>query len=387
MIPSFPAGATIASIHTALVEIGRFATLDGSRSRAYGERARVVNKFGYLADVFARNALDSAITGSDLIEQHSAFPIYASLLPPESRGLWKAAQLAGESRPWFRYFATPVHGDVFADVPRLCPICLENDREQFGMTYWRVEHQLPSVVSCSSHGGLLHDRCADCGTAFAASGEGRLPGASCKSCGSTKSAAPAKAKESPGSRAHAALIARAAKAAAPELLPEVRIRLLRLAFSGRSAEDIIQRFFQYWKVKGHPGLERALACKISPLGLRKIFATGAGQVPFALVVAMVAFAVEELGSDTVTRVIAEIREKEASLSPFEIEERASQDILVALRAQARWLDLPLDAVDALLRNEVGRAVLLVGTLNLASMIDRLPEQHRVSLPLSEAMPS
>lgn len=223
MVPSFPVGATIGSIQSALVAIGRFSSLESSRTRIYGVRAVPENKFGFLADEFAANALDGSMSGSDLIEQYTAFPIYASLLAPESRAMWKSAQLAGERSAWARYFPARVHGEVFGPVSRLCPACVEVDRTDFGMGFWRVEHQLPAVTVCKAHGCVLHDHCADCGAAFPAGKDGRRPGLECTACGSMKSAALAKVKASPAVRAYAALIARAARSAAPELAPDVRV--------------------------------------------------------------------------------------------------------------------------------------------------------------------
>ena len=381
MIPSFPDGATIASIHTALVALGRFKSLDSSRATIYGIRVVPENKFGLLAELFAQNALDGALTGSDLIERHTAFPIYASLLADESKRLWKAAQLEGRPGAWARYFPAIVHGDVFAGAPRCCPACVEADREAFGIAYWRVQHQLPSVLVCNVHGSVLHDHCADCAGTYPSGRQGQLPSMDCTTCGGTRSAALRKVKDSPGVRAQAAMIARAAVAEAPELTPETRIQLLRAAFAGKNSETIIQRFYRWWKVAGPAALQKTLGCTFLPVGLQKVVATGAGQIPFALIVSLVAFALEELGADRAKEVVASVRKREEELRHFDKGARSSDDLTEAVRAQARWLDLPQEAVEALLANDAGRAALLVGTLNLVAMVDRLPERHRASLAL------
>lgn len=381
MILSFPDGATIASIHAALVTMGRFRSLEGSRSRIYGIRVVPENKFGLLAESFARNALEGAISGEDLIERYTAFPIYASLLPSESRGLWKAAQLEGKPSVWAHYFPTALHGEVFADAPRLCPACVAADREAFELAYWRVEHQLPSVVLCDVHGGILQDRCSDCGSPFPPGKTGRLPGMACVKCASLESAPMPKVKRSPGAQAHARLIARAAKAVAPELAPEIRIQLMREAFAGKDSETVIRRLYRWWEVASAGALQKMLGRTFSPLGLQKTVATGAGQVPFALLVTLVAFAVVEIGVDRSAQVIAAVRKREADLHHREVAARCSPDLVTALRAQARWLDVPTESIEALLRNEVGLAAMQVGMLNLVSIVDRLPEQHRASIPL------
>lgn len=40
---------------------------------------------------------------------------------------------------------------------RLCPICIQQDREKYGEAYWHMSHQLPKVFYCHLHEELLHD--------------------------------------------------------------------------------------------------------------------------------------------------------------------------------------------------------------------------------------
>lgn len=41
--------------------------------------------------------------------------------------------------------------------PRYCPQCAEEDRERYGEAYWHMEHQIPMMVLCPTHGSrLLH---------------------------------------------------------------------------------------------------------------------------------------------------------------------------------------------------------------------------------------
>jgi hypothetical protein len=138
MIPNFPAGATIGAIHAACVQMGRFVSVPKSIPVIYGIRTDPTNRFGLLADSFAKNALEGTVTGSELIERHTALPIFASLLTPESRALWKEAQLAGDTNAWMRYFPPNTSGDLFAETPRMCPSCVDEDVARFGVPYWRV---------------------------------------------------------------------------------------------------------------------------------------------------------------------------------------------------------------------------------------------------------
>ncbi|MBU7006890.1 TnsD family transposase [Phosphitispora fastidiosa] len=40
---------------------------------------------------------------------------------------------------------------------RFCPYCVEEDFEKFGETYWHLSHQLPGVLVCLKHDGLLQN--------------------------------------------------------------------------------------------------------------------------------------------------------------------------------------------------------------------------------------
>lgn len=40
---------------------------------------------------------------------------------------------------------------------KLCHTCIQNDRDQFGRTYWHIDHQYPGVVVCPRHSCSLHE--------------------------------------------------------------------------------------------------------------------------------------------------------------------------------------------------------------------------------------
>lgn len=51
--------------------------------------------------------------------------------------------------------------------PRYCPKCLEEDVVNCGAAYWHRAHQIPNVIVCHRHGGLLRTACPSCGIAIA----------------------------------------------------------------------------------------------------------------------------------------------------------------------------------------------------------------------------
>lgn len=40
-------------------------------------------------------------------------------------------------------------------APRYCPACAEEDRRTYGEAFWRIEHQIPSMEICPTHGLML----------------------------------------------------------------------------------------------------------------------------------------------------------------------------------------------------------------------------------------
>jgi len=316
------------------------------------------------------------VSGGTLIERHSAFPVFASLLTAESRALWKDAQLAGETNAWARYFPPTAHGDLFAAHLRLCPGCVAADLASYGLAYWRVQHQLYWVVTCQAHGEQLHDRCGQCGALFPQALKIQLPGTPCTVCGSSATRPIEDTKPSAGRRALQALLVRAGDGMAPELAPEMRVQILREAFAGKDAQVIAKRFMAYWHVKGIPSLEKTLGCKIKEAGLMRLIASGAGQVPVSVLLSLMTLAKDELGDDGVAKIASAVSAREASLRKVDADARQSDVLSDALQAQVRALSLPAGVIDLLLRNDLPAAYMLIGGLNLASIVDRLPMQHR-----------
>jgi hypothetical protein len=72
MIPNFPEGATIGAIHAACIQTGRFVSVATSTPSIYGIRTDPANRFGLLAEAFAKNALDGAASASSRISTRCA---------------------------------------------------------------------------------------------------------------------------------------------------------------------------------------------------------------------------------------------------------------------------------------------------------------------------
>ena len=102
-------------------------------------------------------------TADILIENHTLFPFYVPFLP------------AGRAEKIREYLRSSVDGGavypllgmltskITLNALRYCPLCAEEDRQQYGETFWHRVHQIPGVIVCAKHKlflneGYLHPR-------------------------------------------------------------------------------------------------------------------------------------------------------------------------------------------------------------------------------------
>ena len=61
-----------------------------------------------------------------------------------NQSIWQLAKIARYSQHQTKFI-------------RFCPLCLEEDRNQYGEAYWHRHHQIPGVLVCLKHGVALLD--------------------------------------------------------------------------------------------------------------------------------------------------------------------------------------------------------------------------------------
>ncbi len=108
------------------------------------------------------NALVSALplghsyTVDMLIDDHTLLPLYGPFLPAERlrnlRNDMYGDKSTAHSRAGITYYKAPL-----LQWLRFCPLCLDNDRKQFGEHYWHRVHQVPGVEVCPTHEVLLQN--------------------------------------------------------------------------------------------------------------------------------------------------------------------------------------------------------------------------------------
>lgn len=101
----------------------------------------------------AHKKIQEIISMEDLVLNHTMFPQYARFLPPEEKK--KAMYHLGYD------FCDPHH--LFAILSRTegdmnlkyCPLCVQEDREKYGETFWHRKHQIRNMQTCYKHKCML----------------------------------------------------------------------------------------------------------------------------------------------------------------------------------------------------------------------------------------
>ncbi|MBD5451207.1 MAG: TniQ family protein [Lachnospiraceae bacterium] len=91
---------------------------------------------------------------AELVEKHTMFPYYARFLPCERRN--KAFEaLYNMSGDYNNLLAVPKQKNGEKKYLRYCPMCVEEDRQLYGESYWHRSHQMAGVRICPVHGCRL----------------------------------------------------------------------------------------------------------------------------------------------------------------------------------------------------------------------------------------
>ena len=96
----------------------------------------------------------------DIIKQHTMFPYYVRFLPKERRVEAYKLLLKMDKKYndvlYSRRYKTRCRQSL-----RYCPMCVEEDRNKYGETYWHRIHQLDHIDVCPVHGCYLQDSVVD----------------------------------------------------------------------------------------------------------------------------------------------------------------------------------------------------------------------------------
>lgn len=102
----------------------------------------------------ALSVITSTMSLDEIIMKHTMFPYYGRFLKVERRT--KAFDSLVNMRTDYRRLL-PIPKNKTVRYLRYCPVCVQNDRERFGETYWHRVHQMVGVDICPFHHCRLID--------------------------------------------------------------------------------------------------------------------------------------------------------------------------------------------------------------------------------------
>ncbi|MGC2236769.1 MAG: TnsD family Tn7-like transposition protein [Pyrinomonadaceae bacterium] len=143
----------------------------------YAKRAKYPHKQSILIELFGRRGLSAIVdfptrldyfvsilprenyySSESLINKNTLLPFYEPFLPLERAKLVRQ-EMKGDSKDNVirTRLATNVKQVKMPEFLRFCPICIEEDRREFGSAYWHRIHQLPGILVCSLHHCFLEN--------------------------------------------------------------------------------------------------------------------------------------------------------------------------------------------------------------------------------------
>lgn len=143
----------------------------------YAKRARYPHKQSALIELFGRRGLSAIVnfpnrldyfvsvlpsencySAETLINENTLLPFYEPFLPLERAKLVRLEMREDSKDNLIRArLATTVKQVKMPEFLRFCPICVEEDRKEYGSTYWHRLHQLPGILVCSIHHCFLEN--------------------------------------------------------------------------------------------------------------------------------------------------------------------------------------------------------------------------------------
>lgn len=113
------------------------------------------NRIGYLISILPPGNHYSV---KQIINENTLLPFYEPFLPSDRAELMRREmRLKSKDNNLRSRAAITVKQVRMPEYLRLCPLCLKDDRKEYGETYWHRLHQLPGVLVCPSHFCFLED--------------------------------------------------------------------------------------------------------------------------------------------------------------------------------------------------------------------------------------
>lgn len=120
----------------------------------------IVDFPSHLKALMDRLPLGATYELTELVENHTMFPLYAPFLPVTRAQ--KILQAMYSDKGNSIYLTTGVMASAVSQPSflRFCPQCIKEDQMKWGEPYWHRAHQFPGVLVCPIHGSPIYDSSA-----------------------------------------------------------------------------------------------------------------------------------------------------------------------------------------------------------------------------------
>ena len=102
------------------------------------------------------SVITSTMSLADVIMKHTMFPYYGRFLKLERR-MRAYGSLVAMRTDYRKHLPIPMNRDGGRRYLRYCPVCAQNDRDEYGETYWHRIHQMVGIDICPIHHCYLID--------------------------------------------------------------------------------------------------------------------------------------------------------------------------------------------------------------------------------------
>lgn len=102
------------------------------------------------------SVITSTMSLADVIMKHTMFPYYGRFLKLERR-MRAYDSLVAMRTDYRKHLPIPLNRDGGRRYLRYCPVCAQNDRKEYGETYWHRIHQMVGIDICPMHHCYLID--------------------------------------------------------------------------------------------------------------------------------------------------------------------------------------------------------------------------------------
>lgn len=110
-------------------------------------------------NLLERLPLSHLYTADKIIDENTLYPFHSPFLPLERKAKIREYMKSSNRGSHIYLLLGLLTNSITLKNLRYCPVCVEEDRKNYGETYWHRIHQIPGIICCSKHQTFLNEAC------------------------------------------------------------------------------------------------------------------------------------------------------------------------------------------------------------------------------------